>query len=406
MACSSVNCASYCYSYGCGSIHRGARPSYSYPFPDVGVESNAAFTNALRSAVASELAARQVGHGVASANVVTGTHDVAVVNGVQVLTDLRDCINAMVYCIGTVYTGDIYQWHVTEIRDRIQGLMRDCVCNSDCGANAWCTCYGDCGCNYSSDERLKKDIKPLDISEVAAGFDKLKPVEFKYKERVRKHTYEYRWGMGSSETSDRTHYGFLAQQLREVFPELVGEDETGLYLNAPSMIGLLSAALKETRDELRGLKEEVAQLRANKANKVNRENKAKGTKTKPEQENCEDPEVQAILKTLFYRVDYKGVNEEGVGYSQDTTPVTFDTIPRRDEPILLIVDDPSDYAIDFYSAYVTAENRNHKDPLNGWDLRFLSSERLGTKAFIETMNNIIVLAKSAGRTPYYAPPQG
>ena len=84
----------------------------------------------------------------------------------------------------------------------------------------------------------------------------------------------------------------------------------------------------------------------------------------------------------------------------------FDTIPRRDEPILLIVDDPSDYAIDFYSAYVTAENRNHKDPLNGWDLRFLSSERLGTKAFIETMNNIIVLAKSAGRTPYYAPPQG
>jgi hypothetical protein len=101
MACSSVNCASYCYSYGCGSIHRGARPSYSYPFPDVGVESNAAFTNALRSAVASELAARQVGRGVASANVVTGTHDVAVVNGVQVLTDLRDCINAMVYCIGT-----------------------------------------------------------------------------------------------------------------------------------------------------------------------------------------------------------------------------------------------------------------------------------------------------------------
>ena len=161
MACSSVNCASYCYSYGCGSIYRAARPSYNYDFPDPGSKPNATFTNSLRSAVASELAARQTGRSVASAAVEAHVHKVAIVNSVEVLTDLRDCINAMVSgSISTVYEGRIYQWHFTEIRDRILGLMRDCVCNSDCGANAWCTCYGNCDCNYS-DKRLKQNIQVI-----------------------------------------------------------------------------------------------------------------------------------------------------------------------------------------------------------------------------------------------------
>ena len=40
-------------------------------------------------------------------------------------------------------------------------LRTDCVCNSDCGSHSVCSCHGNCGCNYSSDMRLKIEIKEL-----------------------------------------------------------------------------------------------------------------------------------------------------------------------------------------------------------------------------------------------------
>jgi hypothetical protein len=42
-------------------------------------------------------------------------------------------------------------------------VRQDCICNTDCSCNLQCTCNGNCGCNYSSDERLKTDIKLLRV---------------------------------------------------------------------------------------------------------------------------------------------------------------------------------------------------------------------------------------------------
>lgn len=144
--CSSVNCHSHCYSYGCGGTYRAPRPSYNYPFASEGDKPTANFINSIRSAVVSELSARGVGRTVA--NAATAKTNLISKTNTELMTDLKNCINAMGGSIKTVYTGIVKKSHGTELRDSIQTLMRDCVCNSDCGANAWCTCYGDCGCNY------------------------------------------------------------------------------------------------------------------------------------------------------------------------------------------------------------------------------------------------------------------
>ena len=143
------SCNTQCYSYGC-SLHRAARPSYNYPFPDVGDRPTAVFTNALRTACNQELNERRIAQLIRSDTVVAKETLVAK-NNVEILADLKERINAMSpnyittnYTKGTIIS--ISQW--TEIRDKIQNLMRDCLCNSDCGGNLWCGCYNDCGCYY------------------------------------------------------------------------------------------------------------------------------------------------------------------------------------------------------------------------------------------------------------------
>lgn len=154
------SCDTQCYQHGCYSGHRAARPSFSYNFPDLSDRPTATFTNALRTACNEELAARGSGVRVSGDNVVSRVTPIAKTT-VEVLTDLKNCINSMSpnyittsYSAGTKISKS--QWQ--EIRDKINVLMRDCICNSDCGGNLYCGCYNDCGCYYS-DKRLKSHIK-------------------------------------------------------------------------------------------------------------------------------------------------------------------------------------------------------------------------------------------------------
>lgn len=153
------SCNTQCYAYGCGSNHRTARPTYNYPFPDISDRPTAAFTNALRTACNTELAARRSSVRVSGSDVVTGQTLVAKTT-VYVLEDLKKCINSMSpgYVTNTYSPGTFIAAHYwTDLRDKINKLMRDCLCYSDCGSNAWCGCYNDCGCYYS-DFHLKTDI--------------------------------------------------------------------------------------------------------------------------------------------------------------------------------------------------------------------------------------------------------
>jgi hypothetical protein len=100
--------------------------------------------------------------------------------------------------------------------------------------------------NTSSDARLKKDIQEV----VAAGeiVEALRPV-----------VYQKR-GSLQSEVYDKTEYGFIAQEVREVIPELVvetGGEDNLLVMNYNGIIAVLTKALQEQKAEIEALKQQV-----------------------------------------------------------------------------------------------------------------------------------------------------
>ncbi|WP_317898133.1 tail fiber domain-containing protein [Aurantibacillus circumpalustris] len=97
---------------------------------------------------------------------------------------------------------------------------------------------GSCWLNSTtwqfSDKRLKKDIKPLEnISE------KIK--------KLNGYTYSFRTEEFKQRGFDnQQHIGFIAQELKEVFPELIKEDAKGFYaVDYQGMIPVLLQAVKE-----------------------------------------------------------------------------------------------------------------------------------------------------------------
>lgn len=234
-------CDTQCYQYGC-SLHRAARPSYNYNFPDIGDRPTATFTNSLRAACNQELNERRIATKVQSSNVVAGEHFIAR-NTVEILTDLKNRINSMSPgYISTVYTpGEtiitLSQWQ--EIRDKILKLMRDCLCHSDCGGNLYCGCFNDCGCYYSTKE-LKKDIREVDSSDIEQKFQKIDSKEW---------SYHY-------ENDDNRHIGPLAEDVEGVFPSAVTTDKDGNKMLVTSdMIGILWSVVKKQQKEIAELKQ-------------------------------------------------------------------------------------------------------------------------------------------------------
>lgn len=97
-----------------------------------------------------------------------------------------------------------------------------------------------------SDENLKTNIK--EVSDVLAGVKELNPVTYTYK--------------SSSDPSSLT-YGFLAQEVAEIFPDVVRYTEDGTPALAYDMFGILSIkAIQEQQALIEGLKAENAELKA------------------------------------------------------------------------------------------------------------------------------------------------
>ena len=123
------------------------------------------------------------------------------------------------------------------------------------------------GYELTSDERLKTDIKPL-----TDKLDKLYQLNGK---SYKKHTepdelnlpdikdekgnvikkFEKRKNRISKETAE---FGFLAQELKEVYPELVSQDTLGYYyVNYIGLIPVLVEALKDQKAQIAALTELV-----------------------------------------------------------------------------------------------------------------------------------------------------
>ncbi len=115
---------------------------------------------------------------------------------------------------------------------------------------------------YSSDERLKSDIKPLTNEK-----DKLYLLQGKsYKKALIPTDIKDSLTLAvAKKTKEKTietpEYGYLAQELKEVFPDLVSQDSAGYYsVNYIGLIPVIIEALKDQRSEIEKQREQIKQL--------------------------------------------------------------------------------------------------------------------------------------------------
>ncbi len=95
---------------------------------------------------------------------------------------------------------------------------------------------------YSSDKRLKENITPLE--ENLSKILKLNGVSYNLKE------------------SNDDRIGLLAQEVKEIFPEIVREDQEGmLSIDSSGLIATLIEAVKEQQSEIEELKEEIEEIK-------------------------------------------------------------------------------------------------------------------------------------------------
>ena len=99
-----------------------------------------------------------------------------------------------------------------------------------------------------SDRRLKKDIVAME-SNMLEKINKLHPVSYKFKTKDE----------GGIMDSERTHLGFIAQDVRKIFPQSVHEDNEGyLSLSYGSLTAPLVGAVQELSSQNNTLQETLA----------------------------------------------------------------------------------------------------------------------------------------------------
>ena len=128
------------------------------------------------------------------------------------------------------------------------------------------------GLNNNSDRRLKKNIQPLKNSLEIIG--QLNPVSYDYD-----FTFDKDRGLNPNDfpeskaqtmmndnelvIKDEDRMGFIAQEVQEVLPQLVSEDENGfLALNYIDLIPVLTEAIKEQQLKIEQLEKEISALKS------------------------------------------------------------------------------------------------------------------------------------------------
>lgn len=102
----------------------------------------------------------------------------------------------------------------------------------------WRTIYLVNSPNVSSDARLKRDIRDTQVGLDAT--DRLRPVSFK------------RYG------SERTHLGLIAQEVIDVVPDVVSQDENGEYsIVYEELVPVLIKAIQELNAKVKTLEEKM-----------------------------------------------------------------------------------------------------------------------------------------------------
>jgi hypothetical protein len=107
--------------------------------------------------------------------------------------------------------------------------------------------YLEGGFFNTSDIRLKENIFPIQ-EHLAESIMDLSPCEYTYKNDERK----------------KIHYGFIAQELQVIFPELVHtreeEGEEIMSVNLLEMVPLIISKMKKMQEEIDTMKEKLSSL--------------------------------------------------------------------------------------------------------------------------------------------------
>lgn len=91
-----------------------------------------------------------------------------------------------------------------------------------------------------SDERVKKDVKPVNMSEI---LDKIAPVKFKYKDMMEQY----------GEDTSKDHVGVMAQDVEKGMPELVSEVDGIKTIDIKESVPMLLAALSDINTRMKKL---------------------------------------------------------------------------------------------------------------------------------------------------------
>ena len=214
MACSPHTCTNHNTGTSTCSGHRTSCVGNKTTFTDTmsaGTAIKAIHINELRTSVATELTERKSCAGGSWGTISTTVSGTSKNAGDEIdkqhLMDISDAIKRVDGQTLTINSGAVMQASiVTLIRNRINNLEDDCLCNSDCSCNNVCSCYGNCGCNYS-DLRLKKNIKFLGTVK-----------------GLKIYSFNYLW-------DNIKHIGVMAQEILETkYKDAVSQDKNGYYI--------------------------------------------------------------------------------------------------------------------------------------------------------------------------------
>jgi hypothetical protein len=97
----------------------------------------------------------------------------------------------------------------------------------------------------TSDKNHKEEIKPISDSKIEKLLD-LEPVEYNLKNDIKK----------------KKHYGLIAQDVEEIYPELISDSNLGFKtVNYMELIPLLLLKMKNMQKEIDELKEQIGSIK-------------------------------------------------------------------------------------------------------------------------------------------------
>ncbi|NJO68512.1 MAG: T9SS type A sorting domain-containing protein [Bacteroidetes bacterium] len=205
---------------------------------------------------------------------------------------------------------------------------------------------------YSSDERLKENIKNLNSS--LNFLNKLNGVSYNFKSSPSKSQKppisasdtSSHAGTGSGTTEEtidtRKHMGFIAQDVQKIFPELVYEDKDGMLgIDYISLIPVLAESIKELdknkNDEINRLQNELNDTKSKLAELESRLNQCCNSTTKKSGSVIEESDLSLTIDEEPEQIStMASLNQNSPNPFNQNTSISFYLPPSITEAKLYI----------------------------------------------------------------------